>query len=104
MSSESEQPAPPAAERGVKANDRLAGLSAFTRLGRARAGRVQLVSQPTATDCGPACLAMVLGYFGKPTPLATAREAMGGSAQGVTIRQLADGARRLGLRARAVKV
>lgn len=104
MSSESELSSAAAAARDATAIDRLAGLSAFTRLGRARAGRVQLVSQPTASDCGPACLAMALGYFGKPTPLAAAREAIGGSAQGVTLRQLADGARRLGLRARAVKV
>jgi ABC-type bacteriocin/lantibiotic exporter with double-glycine peptidase domain len=82
---------------------RLSRIGAFARLG-ARAGRIPLVSQVSATDCGPACLAMVLGYHGKPTSLAVLRAAVGGATQGVNARQLVETARRFGLRARGVKL
>jgi ATP-binding cassette, subfamily B, bacterial len=83
-------------------SQRLAQISAFARL-RARAGRqIELVTQLTASDCGPACLAMVLGYHGRSLPLDEIRAAMGGSAQGVSARQIAECARQYGLRARGV--
>jgi ATP-binding cassette, subfamily B, bacterial len=86
-----------------KSSSRLARIGAFARLG-VRAGRIPLVTQVSASDCGPVCLAMVLGYYGKPTPIATLRAAMGGSSQGVNARQLVETARRYGLRARGVKL
>ncbi|HKP60215.1 MAG TPA: peptidase domain-containing ABC transporter [Polyangiales bacterium] len=88
------------------ANDPGPGLSrvaAFARLSGKR-GRVPLINQLSASDCGPACLTMVLGYYGKTVQLASVRAAVGGAAQGVSARQLVDAARRFGLRARGVKL
>ena len=36
---------------------------------------VPVVLQATVTDCGPACLAMVLAHHGRAVPLAVLREA-----------------------------
>ena len=82
----------------------LAQIAAFARL-RGRSGRrIPLVAQLTASDCGPACLAMVLASHGRATPLDDVRSALGGATQGVSGRQLVEGARRFGLRARGVKL
>ena len=47
---------------------------------------------------------MVLGYYGRPTSLDTLRSRLGGTAQGVSARQLTDAARQFGLRCRGVKL
>src|SRR4051794_11621428 len=94
----------PRSETGpAEPSSRLARIGAFARLG-VRAGRIPLVSQVSASDCGPACLAMVLGFYGNPISLATLRAAVGGATQGVNARQLVETARRFGLRARGVKL
>ena len=52
------------------------------KLARARRGKkVPYVQQLEATDCGAACLAMVLGYLGRDVNLDEVREAAGGSAR-----------------------
>jgi len=99
---------PPANDPGPRQShvshvSHVSRVAAFARLG-AKRGRVPLINQVSASDCGPACVAMVLGYFGKPVPLASVRAAVGGAAQGVSARQLVDAARRFGLRARGVKL
>ena len=48
------------------------------RLQQSRKGRVPFVQQLEATDCGAACLAMVLRYFGRDATLEAVREASGG--------------------------
>ncbi|HET6334967.1 MAG TPA: peptidase domain-containing ABC transporter [Polyangiales bacterium] len=96
-------PQPPPENDVAKSGSRLSRIGAFARLG-VRAGRIPLVSQVSASDCGPACLAMVLGYYGNPISLATLRAAVGGASQGVNARQLVETARRFGLRARGVKL
>lgn len=78
--------------------------AALRRLAPRIAGKVPLITQLSAADCGAACLAMVLGYYGRATSVDSVRNALGGTAQGVNARQLADGARRLGLRCRGVKL
>lgn len=79
-------------------------LQMLTRLSTRVRGSIPLVTQLSAADCGAACLAMVLGYHGKHVSVDTVRTALGGTAQGVTARQLAGAARRLGLRSRGVKL
>jgi ATP-binding cassette, subfamily B, bacterial len=82
-------------------------LSRIAALGRlaGRSGRpIPLVAQLTQSDCGAACLAMVLAHHGRAVSLDAARAAIGGCAQGVSARQLAEGARRFGLRARGIKL
>jgi ABC-type bacteriocin/lantibiotic exporter with double-glycine peptidase domain len=78
--------------------------SALRRLAPRLPGKLPLITQLSAADCGAACLAMVLGYYGRATSVDAVRNALGGTAQGVTARQLAEGARRLGLRSRGVKL
>ena len=52
------------------------------KLARARRGRkIPYVQQLEVTDCGAACLAMVLGHLGRDVSLDEAREAAGGSAR-----------------------
>ena len=76
---------------------------AFARLATRGRGRIPLVTQLTAGDCGAACLAMVLGYHGRPTPLDALRSALGGGS-GLNARQLAEAARSHQLRCRGVKL
>ncbi|WP_371666463.1 peptidase domain-containing ABC transporter [Streptomyces sp. NBC_00289] len=55
------------------------------------------------TDCGPACLAMVLAHHGRHVPLSEVRDATGTGRDGSTAAILVNVARRYGLQARAVR-
>lgn len=78
---------------------------ALARLGfPRRRRRIPLVHQTTGTDCGPACLAMVLAYHGKLVPLDELRQVAGGGNRGADALGLLETARWLGLRGRGVKV
>lgn len=63
--------------------------------------RVPVVLQMTISDCGAACLAMILRHHGHHTTLANCRERTGIGRDGVTARRLADAARSFGLRTHA---
>jgi ATP-binding cassette, subfamily B, bacterial len=76
---------------------------ALLRLG-ARGRRIPLVQQLTATECGLACLAMVLGYYGKTVGREELRDVLHVGRDGTTARVLLNAARHLGLRGRGVKV
>jgi ABC-type bacteriocin/lantibiotic exporter with double-glycine peptidase domain len=65
---------------------------------------IPFVAQNTAMDCGAACLTMVLGYFGKPLPLAEVRQVTGGGRDGANAEALLAAARWFGLRGRGVRV
>jgi ABC-type bacteriocin/lantibiotic exporter with double-glycine peptidase domain len=54
-------------------------------------------------DCGAACLAMVLGSFGKHVDLRELRDMTGANRDGVTALSIVNAARAYGLRARGVK-
>src|ERR1700680_3992047 len=73
------------------------------RLG-GRRRRITLIQQTAATDCGPACLTMVLGYFGKSVRLDDVRTAMGFSRLGTDAPPLVETARIYGLRGRGIKI
>ncbi|HEY2738135.1 MAG TPA: peptidase domain-containing ABC transporter [Thermoanaerobaculia bacterium] len=72
------------------------------RLGRRR--RIPFVQQTMATDCGPACLAMVMGYYGKSVTLSEVREATGVSRHGTSAFAILETARHFGLRGRGVQI
>jgi ABC-type bacteriocin/lantibiotic exporter with double-glycine peptidase domain len=55
-------------------------------------------------DCGAACLAMVLGYHGKPLPLAEVRGVIGSGRDGATAEALLAAGSWFGLRGRGVRV
>ncbi|MBV9196637.1 MAG: peptidase domain-containing ABC transporter [Solirubrobacterales bacterium] len=61
------------------------------------------VRQMEGADCGAACLAMVLAYFGKGVALDELREMTGTGRGGVTARSLVQAARAYGLGARGVQ-
>ncbi len=81
----------------------LERFPALARLGLPLSRRVPFVQQLSATECGPACLAMVLGFHGKEVGMEETRQACGVSRDGVSARALLEGAGLLGLRGRGVK-
>ncbi|MFZ0593371.1 MAG: cysteine peptidase family C39 domain-containing protein, partial [Bryobacteraceae bacterium] len=64
--------------------------------------RVPVVLQMAAADCGSACLAMIVRYFGRRTSLSECRELCGSGRDGTTAELLAKAARKQGLQVRAV--
>ena len=74
-------------------------------LGRLRVTRLPYVQQVKATDCGLACLAMNLGYYGRPTTIEEIRgQLLATSGVGVSVEQLLQTAQAFGLRGRAVAI
>jgi ATP-binding cassette subfamily B protein len=65
--------------------------------------RVPSIRQMEDADCGAACLAMVLGYFGKRVGLRELRDMTGAGRDGVNALAVMDAARAYGLRARGVR-
>jgi ATP-binding cassette subfamily B protein len=64
--------------------------------------RVPWVRQMEVSDCGAACLAMVLAYFGKQVPLDRLRDMTSTNRDGVDARAVTQAARFFGLSARGV--
>jgi ATP-binding cassette subfamily B protein len=65
--------------------------------------RVPCVRQMEAADCGAACLAMVLGYFGKSVALDELREMSGTDRDGINALSIVQAARAYGLRATGIR-
>src|SRR5258708_24781270 len=80
--------------------ERYPGLK---RLGFARKRRIPIVLQMTATECGAACLTMVLGYFGREMGLDEVRGVCGPCRDGVSALGILKSAEPLGLRGRGIK-
>ena len=69
-----------------------------------RSQRLPFVPQMEAADCGAACLAMVLRYYGRYVRLDELREAMGSGRDGINALTILNAARAQGLRGRGVQV
>src|SRR5215813_7111113 len=67
-------------------------------------GKIPFLQQLSATDCGPACLAMVLGYFGKDLTLDEVRQVVGANRDGSNALALLEAGRWFGLRGRGVRI
>jgi len=78
-------------------------LSALSRLGRGKGGRVPFVQQLEAADCGAACLAMVLAHHGHVIPLDDARR-HARTSRGTDALGILEGGEQLGLRGRGVRL
>src|SRR5688500_8859342 len=61
-----------------------------------RRHRVPVLLQLNAVECGAACLAMILGYFGRQIRVAECRECLGIGRNGVTAQMIANAARHYG--------
>ncbi len=72
------------------------------RLG-SRGRHIPFVQQLEAADCGSACLAMVLGSFGKTVALDELRGVIG-SSRGIDASEILQGAARYGLRGRGIQL
>jgi len=79
-------------------------FSALRRLGGRKPRRIPVVQQDTSMDCAAACLTMLLGYHGKPLPLADVRQVVGSGRDGATAEALLAAARWFGLRGRGVRI
>ncbi|OFX25550.1 MAG: hypothetical protein A2V77_24950 [Anaeromyxobacter sp. RBG_16_69_14] len=66
--------------------------------------RVRYVPQIEVTECGAACLTMILGYHGHHAPLAELRQACGVSRSGADALALVRAARLYGLTAQGVRI
>lgn len=69
-----------------------------------RRRRVPVVLQMNQSECGAACLAMILGYHGRSTPLEECRDTCGPGRDGLTAKALAVAARTYGLRVKAYTI
>lgn len=82
----------------------LARFPALRRLAELPTRRVPLVRQLSASDCGPAALAMAIGYFGKEVRLDEIKATIYAGRDGSTGASLLRAARIYGLRGRGVRV
>ena len=71
---------------------------------RRKLGRVPELRQVTAVECGAACLAMALNYYGYATSISEVQEHCGVGRDGLTALEIVKAARRYGLRVRAVSL
>ena len=70
---------------------------------KGRVARVPVIMQMEALECGAACLAMVLAYFGKWVPLEQVRRDCGVSRDGSNGRSILLAARNYGLTAKGYR-
>ncbi len=82
--------------------DRFPAVGALAA--RARHRRIPERHGLASTDCGAACLAMVLAYYGKNVPFEELRDATGTDRDGVDALSILEAARLYGLRARGIRV
>jgi ATP-binding cassette, subfamily B, bacterial CvaB/MchF/RaxB len=66
--------------------------------------RLPIVLQSEAAECGLACLAMVLGFYGRKIDLGTLRRRHSVSLKGMTLRHLMNVATTMGLATRALRL
>ena len=68
---------------------------------RLRSRRVPVILQMSATECGAACLAMILSYYGRETRITECRECFRVGRDGITAKTIARVGRSFGLRVKA---
>jgi ATP-binding cassette subfamily B protein len=66
--------------------------------------KLPFFKQPEAMDCGPTCLKMVVGYYGKTFPLQYFRRICSLTRQGTTLAGLTQAAEQLGFKTLAAEV
>src|SRR5688572_23568642 len=69
-----------------------------------RRAEIPVVHQTSAADCGAACLAMVVGYFGGDGSIANVRQQIEVGRDGTSAGQILDAAGRFELRGRGVRI
>lgn len=85
-------------------NELLTTFPGLRRLSLKHMRQIPYISQHQFSDCGPACLAMVLAFYGRHVELQELIQACGTYRQGTNAQVLIKIARRHGLMGRGVKV
>jgi ATP-binding cassette subfamily B protein len=89
---------------GTPAKTLFERFPSLGRLGVLPGRRVPFVQQLTDTECGIACLAMILGYHGREVSLEQVRDVCGATRDGVNARSIVEASSLLGLRGRGVRL
>ncbi len=89
---------------GSRLNGILYQIAIWRVVARLRRRRVPVLLQLNSVECGSACLAMILNYYGRKTRVAECRETCGIGRDGVTAQTIAKAARSFGLRVRSFSV
>lgn len=84
--------------------DLAARFPSLARFGRGGAGEIEPIFQTAAADCGAACLAMTLAFFGKHVSLEDLRAAMAVGRDGVSARAIVETAAVHHLDGRGVRI
>lgn len=87
-----------------QAHSGLDKASVLQRIRWTKAKKLPYRQQTSSADCGAACLAMVLSYYGKDIPLDEVRTVTGVSRSGTNALSLLQAGRWYGLRGRGVNV
>jgi ABC-type bacteriocin/lantibiotic exporter with double-glycine peptidase domain len=110
MNGEPQEAQEPEASRGPRAAPAAPVSEAelfpsLARLAQQRRGKVPFIQQLEWTDCGAACLTMVLGHLGRDSTLDEVREIVGGGGRdGAAAPALMRAAEHYGLRARGISL
>lgn len=78
--------------------------SAFNWLFDNKVKRLQFIQQLDASDCGAACLAMVLRHFGSQLPLSTIRDVLNAGPSGISLSAMLELGASFGLMVRAIRI
>jgi ATP-binding cassette subfamily B protein len=93
-----------ARERSPSQTELVEQFPALERLDGRNRRRLPFVQQLSATECGAACLTMVLRFFGKELRLADVRSVMPPGRDGASALAILDAASYFGLLARGVRI
>lgn len=101
MSGSSHQTFRPTGSHSDKGANRRSLRTSLLFMGRRR---VPELRQMSATECGAACLAMMLNYYGRQTSIAETRTTCGVGRDGLSALTIVKAARAYGLRVRAISL
>lgn len=103
QSSSPSQSVEPSTKAEAQERKQAASQSIFTTL-RMKRRRVPEMRQMSAVECGAACLAMILNYYGRATSISKVQERCGVGRDGLSALAIVKAARQYGLRVRAVSL
>jgi len=102
------QPGMPVPQKQGNTQDTRSAIRSMPKMGQRPQKiwkrRVPLLTQMNMVECGLACLAMILSYYGRPTSISELRTRCGVGRDGLSALSLVRAARNYGLKVRAVSL